>query len=358
LIMKDENTKDLKEGAEGEDPLEFEDWDGQSPFWVHCLAGSLAGVAEHVSVYPLDTVKTHIQCAVCPRRQAAATTTAAGTAKTTSVMPRGMQANAFSNNNMWTTMRHLMSQPASSSLVTTATESTMSISRLFRGVQTMLVGCVPAHALYFSSYEATKWYFTDEKTRELPSHGGMAAGAAAVLGHDVVMTPLDTIKQRLQLGYYQSTWQAAQNMMQKEGGFLALYRSFPVTLLTNVPYGAIMVTTNEMAKQHFEEKTIYVYLFSASLGGMVASALTTPLDRIKTVLQIQQLQPTRACGSCPIREQHSPRALEWRQAWRQIVKQEGITGLWRGTLPRVLSHTPAVAISWTTYETAKDWLTR
>ena len=27
--------------------LEFEEWDGTTPFYQHCLAGSLAGVAEH-----------------------------------------------------------------------------------------------------------------------------------------------------------------------------------------------------------------------------------------------------------------------------------------------------------------------
>ena len=27
--------------------LEFEEWDGSTPFYKHCIAGSLAGVAEH-----------------------------------------------------------------------------------------------------------------------------------------------------------------------------------------------------------------------------------------------------------------------------------------------------------------------
>lgn len=27
--------------------LEFEEWDGSTPFYQHCLAGSAAGVAEH-----------------------------------------------------------------------------------------------------------------------------------------------------------------------------------------------------------------------------------------------------------------------------------------------------------------------
>ena len=40
---------------------DWEEWDGRSPFWAHCMAGSLAGVAEHAAIYPLDTVRTHIQ---------------------------------------------------------------------------------------------------------------------------------------------------------------------------------------------------------------------------------------------------------------------------------------------------------
>lgn len=40
---------------------DWEEWDGRSPFWAHCAAGSLAGVVEHGAIYPLDTVRTHIQ---------------------------------------------------------------------------------------------------------------------------------------------------------------------------------------------------------------------------------------------------------------------------------------------------------
>mmetsp|Transcript_3981 Transcript_3981/g.4892 ORF Transcript_3981/g.4892 Transcript_3981/m.4892 type:complete len:92 (-) Transcript_3981:334-609(-) len=52
--------------------LEWEEWDGNSPFIHHCIAGSIAGVAEHVLLYPVDTVKTHMQayCSTCPNNPA------------------------------------------------------------------------------------------------------------------------------------------------------------------------------------------------------------------------------------------------------------------------------------------------
>lgn len=45
-----------------EDDLEWEEWNpSKISFLNHMLAGSTAGLAEHVSVFPIDTLKTHIQ---------------------------------------------------------------------------------------------------------------------------------------------------------------------------------------------------------------------------------------------------------------------------------------------------------
>lgn len=348
---------------EEEDPLEFEDWDGASPFWVHCAAGSMAGVAEHVVVYPLDTVKTHIQCATCPANNPTSSISSAARSSlggSSSSLKMKQQA-APNNGGLWTTMRHIVSQPALTTTTTTASaeESAMGVSRLWRGVQTVMIGCIPAHALYFSSYEAVKMS-TTRPDGSLPYWAGLLAGAAAVIGHDCIMTPLDTIKQRLQLGHYTGMRQATLEMMKHEGTF-SLFRSLPVTLLTNIPYGSIMVSTNEVCKvalsPHHEQPSLAVYLVSSAMGGMVASFCTTPLDRIKTVLQIQQLQPAycERYGSCP--KVSVAERMEVGQAISRIWKQEGVRGLFKGSLPRMLSHTPAVAISWTTYETAKQWLT-
>jgi solute carrier family 25 iron transporter 28/37 len=287
---------------------------------------------------------------------------------------------------MWQTIRYLVNQPASSSLVAsssttrTTTASTTAeaaaaatnttaakvagLSRLWVGVETIMVGCIPAHALYFSSYELVKSTLThdvDPVTGQLqptPLTSSLA-GAAAVFSHDFIMTPLDTIKQRMQLGHYNGSLRTAvQHIYQYEGAG-AFFRSFPVTVVSNIPYGMIMVSTHEMCKQAWTDPDIPAWqtvLAASAAGGCVAAALTTPLDRIKTALQTQQLAP--ACGrtvtACPVvaTAQHKT----WYDAARTIARAEGVAGFFRGAIPRVLSHTPAVAISWTTYESLKSYL--
>jgi solute carrier family 25 (mitochondrial iron transporter), member 28/37 len=424
---------------------EWEEWDGSSPFWIHCMAGSLAGVAEHTLVYPLDTVRTHIQvCAACAfnganhppsvvAAKAVGDTYTQGGGGTRTLLRSStngtMAANAShhpavgsvmhkvavsaqpiitqsynTNLSMFQVIRQLVSQPmalegggasaavpsrgigvisASSNNTATATlksaveataVNTVGLSRLWRGVQTILIGCIPAHALYFSSYEMVK-AATLDNSGNVTTYGSVLAGAVAVVSHDLILGPLDTVKQRLQLGHYRGLSDALSTMMRNEGA-ISLYRSFPVTLATNIPYGMVMVGTNEFFKQQWSQDghlTLGVTLGASSLAGLVASATTTPLDRIKTYLQTQQLSP--ACmlnsnpsvppESCPLQAVATssssnsfskPVVANWKQAAMRIYQTEGPVGFFRGLTPRILSHTPAVAISWTTYETAKKYL--
>ena len=376
---------------------EWEEWDGKSPFWVHCVAGSLAGVAEHTLVYPLDTVRTHLQvCAACHVNPSNAGGSGARTAgkhapntSMSSVLQKAATATTARTTNpqlnlgMWQTMRQLMSQPiamegttAAGAAAAAATKKHMSAShaspiqgftRLWRGVQTIMVGCIPAHALYFSTYEIVK-AATLDKNGQVTTYGSALAGAAAVVSHDIILGPLDTIKQRQQLGHYRGLSHAVSTMVANEG-FVSLYRSFPVTLASNIPYGMVMVGTNEFCKQAWSDGgnlTLGVTLASSSLAGLVAAATTTPLDRIKTYLQTQQLSP--ACSvsgtvppeNCPLTKGNQanakPLVANWQQAAKRIYTTEGAVGFFRGMTPRILSHTPAVAISWTTYETAKQYL--
>eukprot|EP00903_Cladosiphon_okamuranus_P011371 g10719.t1 len=365
---------------------DWEEWDRQDNFLNHMVAGSIAGITEHTVMYPVDTFKTYVQCMrECPEAVAG---------KRVMEMVRGQ-----------------------------------GLLRLWRGVGTMFTGCVPAHALYFSVLEHCK----DRLGVNEPGHhpaGAAVAGAVATVFHDAVMTPMDVVKQRLQLGYHNGMLDCMLTIRRTEGT-QAFYRSFPTTLFMNIPYGCVMVAVNESLKRALRPAGDYdtqTFLLAGSGAGAVAAAATNPLDVVKTRLQTQALrapapsaagvaaavagtkgegvavgtrggialpqflraggsgaaaggggggaagQHGRVLGATQGTGIHSAAArcatgrcgaekpvvtLQYQgllDAARQIHAAEGAAGFFRGALPRLLVHMPSVAISWTTYETVKVWL--
>lgn len=201
------------------------------------------------------------------------------------------------------------------------------VQRLFRGIQSIFIGCIPAHALYFSSYEIIKTLSLEYNVtindalhiHAMNANQAAIAGGVATFLHDSVMTPMDTIKQRMQLGHYGSLRDAFECIVSGElgengkrsggEGWKGLYRSFPITLVTNIPYGMIMMGTNEWlrgfleralyknddhqkhhSEEHYEQPFHFLTVLLSGMGaGTVAAVLTAPLDRIKTRLQTQRM---------------------------------------------------------------------
>ncbi|RMX63908.1 hypothetical protein KXD40_000919 [Peronospora effusa] len=379
-----------------------EDWEEWTPekgsFINHMLAGSAAGVAEHVSIFPIDTVKTHMQCQQCPVNGKPLTMTAMQTA------------------------RYLIAKEGP--------------VRLFRGVSTMLGASLPAHAIYFSIFETAKKALGADTNTLTPMASG-SAGVVATVCHDLIMTPMDVVKQRLQLGYYNGVADCFKMVMKHEG-LRALYISFPTTLLMNLPYrlvhardisvamtlcfevsdcadgSMIMVSANESFKKILNpsgEMNVSAYVASGAAAGALAGGLTNPLDVAKTRLQTQSMiiaeeasvgirasrtktalmsprfpKPELKCpsrtrcaqlqtrgvsitvpSSCSINGRPGGERVEpvlrrqyagLMDALVQIKAQEGFSGFFRGIYPRLLVHAPSVAVSWTTFEVLKKTLDR
>ncbi len=337
--------------------LDWEEWDpSQSSFTTHMIAGSLAGLAEHVSIFPLDTLKTQIQCEKCG-----------------SISP--MQT--------WNCASRIVEREG--------------IFRLWRGVSAMFAGCIPAHAAYFSLFESMKKATGADGEGHRPLAAAIC-GATAAFSHDLCMTPFDTVKQRMQLGYYNNVTHCFKSVAKREG-YRAFYVSLPTTLAMNLPFGMIMVAVNESSRKWLSngntQVSVSTSMMSGALAGGVAAAATTPLDIIKTRLQTQNLEPcpspvtnmvtkvvggpntavvnggtpglAGAAGSARgimssaasyTREppSSSARVQSALQVVTQIMKEEGMIGFSRGIIPRVLQQAPAVAVSWTAYETAKNFL--
>ena len=182
----------------------------------------------------------------------------------------------------------------------------------------------------------------------------------------------------MQLGYSRNILDCFRSILSTEG-VRAFYISLPTTLAMNIPYGCVMVSVNESLRKFLSPicNQTATNLIAGGFAGAIAALLTNPLDVIKTRLQIQNLQPyqIKSVGACPrvnsvysssnissaiaeeavLNSQHTSYTGA-SQVFRQILKEQGFWGLMRGSFPRVLVHSPSVAISWTTYEFVKNFL--
>lgn len=300
------------------DPLDWEEWDPYDvPFWKHALAGSMAGIMEHVAIYPVDTVKT--------RMQAAPTSL-------TSIRLGALD-----------TASHII--------------KTDGMSGLFRGCMAISVGCIPAHIGLFGTYELTKAALLSKNKHE-PLRAAFC-GAAATIVHDSIIVPLDVVKQRMQLGYYSSVSDCIRRVTQTEGTF-AFFRSLPSTLLMECPFYAVLVASNESLKikmkiSHDVEKTgVGWHFLTAGMSGVLASMVTQPLDCVKTRLQTQEL--LKYNGNMGKRELGLCKYLGLTDTVVTMLREEGISAFWRGTLPRMVFAAPSAAMCWGTYEAVKSAL--
>merc|ERR1719323_1798349 len=109
------------EALERTESLEWEEWDRRTPFWQHAVAGSCAGVMEHVAMYPIDMVKTRMQAAPV---------------KSGHTAPGALQV-----------VREVLREQGASGLM--------------RGCFAIGAGCIPAHIGLFCTYEYAKGKLMD-----------------------------------------------------------------------------------------------------------------------------------------------------------------------------------------------------
>jgi hypothetical protein len=51
---------------DSDEEIDWEEWKpNQISFYHHMIAGSIAGLAEHITLFPVDTIKTNLQCQKC-----------------------------------------------------------------------------------------------------------------------------------------------------------------------------------------------------------------------------------------------------------------------------------------------------
>ncbi|XP_078437219.1 mitochondrial substrate carrier family protein [Wolffia australiana] len=242
----------------------------------------------------------------------------------------------------------------------------------YRGIAPGVTGSLATGATYFGVIESTKKWLDEAH----PNLGGywshFIAGAIGDTLGSVVYVPCEVIKQRMQVQGTRKSWNAMnlkQNPTQKhmycyytgmfqagrsifrEHGLRGLYAGYWSTLARDVPFAGLMVTFYEAFKDlaaraskaglahKIPMNPTTEGLILGGLAGGLAAYLTTPLDVMKTRLQVQG---------------PSARYAGWYDVMKMTWTNEGLKGLFRGSIPRISWYIPASALTFMAVECLRD----
>ncbi|MCL7044360.1 hypothetical protein MKW94_002183 [Papaver nudicaule] len=268
----------------------------------HAFAGALAGTFVSLCLHPLDTIKTVIQA-------------------------------------------HSTVQKPISGIVGSIIAD-RGVSGLYRGIASNVASSAPISAVYTFTYESVKASLLPLLPQEYRSIAHCTAGGCASIATSFIFTPSERIKQQMQVSsQYQNSWTALVSIL-KHGGLPSLYAGWGAVLCRNIPHSVIKFYTYERLKQLFLSTTqsthpnTFQTLICGGLAGSTAALFTTPFDVVKTRLQTEIPGSLRTYDGVF-------------HALREIVKDEGLKGLYRGLTPRLIMYVTQGALFFASYECLK-----
>ncbi|XP_015581976.1 solute carrier family 25 member 44 isoform X1 [Ricinus communis] len=222
------------------------------------------------------------------------------------------------------------------------------IPGLYKGFGTVITGAIPARIIFLTALETTKvaaFKMVEPFKLSDPSQAAFAngiAGMTASLFSQAVFVPVDVVSQKLMVqGYsghakYNGGLDVARKIM-KTDGIRGFYRGFGLSVMTYSPSSAVWWAsygssqrviwkllghgTDVEAASPSQSRIMLVQASGGIIAGATASCITTPLDTIKTRLQVMGQE----------------RKSSARQVVKNLIKDDGWTGLYRGFGPRFFS---------------------
>jgi solute carrier family 25 protein 44 len=208
----------------------------------------------------------------------------------------------------------------------------------YAGLLPVLTGALPARAGYITALEYTRPVaLLAAESAGLSSTAAAtisngAAGFAAVMASQLIYTPCDVVTQRMMVASGASgeaaadqSFSAVVRSVYDNGGLRGFYRGLGVTLLAYLPGGSVWWGAYGGARFAIGEKGLGQRI-PETAERMVCSVwasfctifVTSPLDVLKTRVQLS-------------RQATAPPLLQMGQ---QLMREEGLSGLYRGFMPR------------------------
>ncbi|KAL8251187.1 hypothetical protein R6Q59_034880 [Mikania micrantha] len=225
---------------------------------------------------------------------------------------------------------------------------TEGVPGLYRGFATVITGAIPVRIVLLSTLETTKvaaFKMVEPFNLSDPAKAAIAngiAGLTSALLAQVVFVPIDVISQRLMVqGYsghasYNGGLDVARKIL-KQDGIRGLYRGFGLSVMTYSPSSAVWWASygssqrviwnllghgNDSVGSIPSQGTIVLVQGAGGIfAGAAASIVTTPLDTIKTRLQVMKHE----------------KGPSTRQVIKALMAEDGLKGFYRGIGPRFFS---------------------
>ncbi|KAM0921856.1 hypothetical protein ACQ4PT_006571 [Festuca glaucescens] len=220
---------------------------------------------------------------------------------------------------------------------------------VFRGFGTTAVGALPGRVLALTSLEMSKemafkyseHFDMSEASRIAVANG--VAGLVSSIFSSAYFVPLDVICQRLMvqglpgMQTYRGPFDVINKVVRTDG-IRGLYRGFGITMLTQSPASALWWSSyggaqhaiwrslgygNDTQKKPSQTELVVVQATAGTIAGACSSIITTPIDTIKTRLQVMDNY-----GS------GRPSVVK---TTRLLLREDGWRGLYRGFGPRFLN---------------------
>jgi len=238
------------------------------------------------------------------------------------------------------------------------------IRAFYKGFGAVAAMTMPAHALYFGGYEATKSLL--QPSRSSQDKGAwvhFTAGFVADVCGSIIWAPMDVIKQRVQMAKglkpgFENSFRAFKTILRTDGP-IGLYRGAVVAIATFGPYVGLYFSFYEQLKHQFAlysatENMKMSDMRSRKVNGMtemasnltaaftaasLAALITCPIDVVKTNMQVYSVSDGGSATTL--------------DAIRSLYKSGGLKVFMRGWNARVLWLAPGSAITMVAYEQCK-----
>uniref|UniRef100_A0AC35U1P6 Congested-like trachea protein n=1 Tax=Rhabditophanes sp. KR3021 TaxID=114890 RepID=A0AC35U1P6_9BILA len=208
---------------------------------------------------------------------------------------------------------------------------------LYKGMAVPVIGAAPTFAVFFGCCQVGKWLQTTEEGQTLTFIQNVNAGVLAGIGTAVIIVPGERIKCLLQIQNTNSNamrcngpWDAFKKLYKQK----SLYRGTVATLM-RAYMGTYELLKRKFSGDQSKEMSPLATLAAGGFAGMANWAVCIPADVIKSRLQIAA-------------EGKYPNGI--RDVFREIIREEGARGLFKGFTAVMIRAFPANAACFFGYE--------